>query len=578
MNTYFRFANNLLLPAFAAFLVVSCAPKESSFSLSHSSESTVIAYDGLGGTEEYLLLPIQDDAPVVPMQYKSADDGEITLMVRFARERVDYTMPLQLNGPQDIVVNKIDSTAIAWQKLTLADQYVTGDDEYRPSYHFAPHHGWMNDPNGMVYKDGEYHLFYQHNPYASNWSNMHWGHAVSRDLVNWEHLPDALAPDSLGQIYSGSCIVDKYNAAGWGKDAIIAFYTSHGKAETQCVAYSLDNGRTFIKYDKNPVLTSPSWNFRDPKVLYHASSEKYIMAVTAGTCIEFYSSTNLKEWSFESKFGETYGWHTGCVWECPDLVELPAADGSDASHWVLVVNINPGAPQGGSATQYFVGSFDGKEFVCNDEPSEVKWLDYGLDHYAAVTWANAPEDRTIAIAWMSNWQYANQVPTCWFRSANTIARDLFLFEYDGEQYVGSAPSKEIEAFRQPTTDFSTADEVCFTLERTAEPARFSMCNATGEHLDFEIDFAEGVVTVDRTMSGISDFSDAFASKIVGPLLGEDCDVRLFVDKASVELFINGGRTAMTNTVFPVEPYDQLIFAQPENASKLEMYTINPTKQ
>ena len=365
------------------------------------------------------------------------------------RKPSNYFVPVDLSGYADKHISfnfqLAPESALCWKEMKLSDQFDSSNREkFRPAYHFSPAWGWMNDPNGMVYKDGEYHLFYQYNPYGSMWGNMHWGHAISKDLIHWEHQPVAIAPDALGTIFSGSCVVDKDNTAGFGAGAIVAFYTSASDRQVQSMAYSLDNGRTFKKYDRNPILTSTQRDFRDPKVFWHKESNKWIMVLAVGQEMQLYSSPNLKDWTYESSFGEGQGAHAG-VWECPDLIELPVK-GTELKKWVLICNINPGGPFGGSATQYFVGTFDGKQFV-NESPALTKWMDYGKDHYATVTWSNAPEDRKIALAWMSNWEYANNVPTSQYRSANSVPRDLALYTKNGQTYLSSTPSPEVLKLR-----------------------------------------------------------------------------------------------------------------------------------
>ncbi|MGL5272413.1 MAG: glycoside hydrolase family 32 protein, partial [Phocaeicola sp.] len=459
----------------------------------------------------------------------------------------------------------------------LSDTFDTTNREaYRPFYHFTPEYGWMNDPNGMVYKDGVYHLFYQYNPYGSMWGNMHWGHATTTDLVTWEHQPVALAPDVIGAIFSGSAIVDENNVAGFGKDAIVAFYTSAGDRQTQSIAYSLDNGKSFVKYAGNPVLTSPAPDFRDPKVFYHNESSKWIMILAVGQEMQLFSSDNLKEWAYESSFGEGEGAHGG-VWECPDLIEV-AVEGTNEKKWVLFCNINPGGPFGGSATQYFVGTFDGKKFV-NESPALTKWMDYGKDHYATVTWSNAPEGRHIGIAWMSNWQYANDVPTMQFRSANSVPRDFSLFVSEGVTYLKSAPSKELLALRgkgEKAKSFkvnktynidklAVGSEGAFELEITiqnkdAEVIGLQLFNSKGEKVDMFYNLVEKTFSMDRTQSGLVEFSKEFPVVTVAPTeKTNELKLRLFVDKCSIEAFGNDGRFAMTNLVFPTEPYTRMSF-------------------
>lgn len=460
------------------------------------------------------------------------------------------------------------------------------DAGYRPVYHFSPPNGWMNDPNGMVYKDGEYHLFYQHNPTANVWGNMHWGHAVSTDLVNWQHLPIALAPDSLGTIFSGCAVIDTDNTAGFGAGAIVAFYTADGERQTQCMAYSTDNGRSFAKYEGNPVVTADIRDFRDPKVFFHTPTRCWVMVLAAGQEMQIYSSANLTQWNYESSFGLNEGAHGG-VWECPDLVEL-AVNGTQDKRWVMIVNLNPGGPFGGSATQYFVGSFDGKTFT-NDFPGTTKWMDWGKDHYATVTWSNAPAGRTIALGWMSNWQYANEVPTEGFRGMNTVPRDLMLFASAGQMYLQSAPSPELKALRgtahrQPAfaverthniDNLVKANTGSFELEMTfanagAEVIGFQLFNTEGQELDCYYNLTEGKFYMDRTKSGLTNFSADFVATTAATLPGHgnEFSLRLLFDRASIEAFGDNGRWAMTNLIFPSEPYNRISFY-----AKGGMYTV-----
>lgn len=433
-----------------------------------------------------------------------------------------------------------------------------------------------NDPNGMVYKDGVYHLFYQYNPYGSMWGNMHWGHATSTDLVNWEHQPIAIAPDALGTIFSGSCVVDKDNTAGFGAGAIIAFYTSASDRQVQSMAYSLDNGKTFKKYARNPILTSTQRDFRDPKVFWHDATDKWIMILAVGQEMQIYSSANLKDWAYESSFGEGQGAHGG-VWECPDLIELPI-EGTELKKWVLICNINPGGPFGGSATQYFVGTFDGKKFV-NESPKNTKWMDWGKDHYATVTWSNAPEGRHIALAWMSNWQYANNVPTTQYRSGNSVPRDLSLYTSAGETYLKSSPSRELlklrgkeekkHSFKVDRTynmdkllsDNTGTYEIEMTIKnRNAEVIGFQLFNSKGEEVDIYYNLVEKKFAMDRSKSGVVSFSSDFPVLTLAPIEGNsEMTLRLFVDKSSLEAFGDDGRFAMTNLVFPSEPYNRISF-------------------
>ena len=557
--------------------------------------------------QRYLLLPVEEVIPDVRVSM-IVNNKEVNVAdVRLAVNRVDYFVPLDLSdyagknillkfklGSNDPIRGKL--SAVCCKEMKLSDTFDTGNREkFRPTYHFSPLYGWMNDPNGMVYKDGEYHLFYQHNPYGSKWGNMHWGHAISKDLINWEHRPDAITPDALGTIFSGSAVVDTDNTAGFGAGAIVAIYTQNSDRQVQSIAYSTDNGRSFTKYENNPVLTSDARDFRDPKVFWHKETQRWIMLLAVGQEMQIFSSSNLKDWAFESSFGEGQGAHGG-VWECPDLFELPV-DGTNEKKWVLLCNLNPGGPFGGSATQYFVGTFNGKEFV-NESPSQTKWMDWGKDHYAAVTWSDAPDNRRIAIAWMSNWQYANDVPTSQYRSPNSVPRDLSLFTVDGETYLQSAPSPELLKLRdisqkrsfkvngtRTIKDMIAGNEGAYEIELTienqyADVIGFHLYNDKGEEVDMQYDMKEKKFSMDRRKSGDVGFNENF------PMLtwtaiesGKDeLKLRLFVDKSSVEAFVDGGRFVMTNQVFPSEPYTHIDFYSKGGAYKVDSFVIYKLKK
>ena len=557
--------------------------------------------------QRYLLLPVEEVMPDVRVSM-IVNNKEVNVAdVRLAVNRVDYFVPLDLSdyagknillkfklGSNDPIRGKL--SAVCCKEMKLSDTFDTGNREkFRPTYHFSPLYGWMNDPNGMVYRDGEYHLFYQHNPYGSKWGNMHWGHAISKDLINWEHRPDAITPDALGTIFSGSAVVDTDNTAGFGAGAIVAIYTQNSDRQVQSIAYSTDNGRSFTKYENNPVLTSDARDFRDPKVFWHKETQRWIMLLAVGQEMQIFSSSNLKDWAFESSFGEGQGAHGG-VWECPDLFELPV-DGTNEKKWVLLCNLNPGGPFGGSATQYFVGTFNGKEFV-NESPSKTKWMDWGKDHYATVTWSDAPDNRRIAIAWMSNWQYANDVPTSQYRSPNSVPRDLSLFTVDGETYLQSAPSPELLKLRdiskkrsfkvngtRTIKDMIAGNEGAYEIELTIENQHadvigFRLYNDKGEEVDMQYDMKEKKFSRDRRKSGEVGFNENF------PMLtwttiesGKDeLKLRLFVDKSSVEAFGDGGRFVMTNQVFPSEPYTHIDFYSKGGAYKVDSFVIYKLKK
>lgn len=547
----------------------------------------------------YLLLPVEESSPEAKIGMIVDNELVRTLNVRLAVDKVDYFVPVDLAG----YANKglsfnfqlVPESAICWKEMKLSEEFDTNNrEQFRPVYHFSPPYGWMNDPNGMVYKDGEYHLFYQYNPYGSMWGNMHWGHAISKDLIRWEHQPVAIAPDALGTIFSGSCVVDHENTAGFGAGAIIAFYTSAGDRQVQSMAYSLDNGHTFKKYDRNPILTSTQRDFRDPKVFWHTATKKWIMVLAVGQEMQFYSSPNLKDWDFESRFGDGQGAHAG-VWECPDLIELPVR-GSGQKKWVLICNLNPGGPFGGSATQYFVGTFDGKQFV-NESPALTKWMDWGKDHYAAVTWSDAPEGRSIALAWMSNWEYANNVPTLQYRSANSVPRELELYTRNGQTYLSSKPVREALTLRgeaRKTDAFKVerpyevspilADnpgtyEIEIKFRNTgAGVIGFQLLNSKGEEVEMYYNLPEKTFTMDRRNSGRVDFSKSFATATVAPISGgKEYALRLFVDKCSIEAFDENGEFVMTNLVFPEEPYNRIRFFARGGAymvTSLSIYPLN----
>ncbi len=525
----------------------------------------------------YVLLPIEETTEdVVLFVIKDNTIQQTLFNIRLAVNKVDYLMPLSIKEYEGEVSLLFQShnqhrsqNAACWNAMQVTDNYDATNTEYfRPEYHFTPAYGWMNDPNGMFYLDGVWHLFYQFNPYASVWGNMHWGHATSTDLLHWEHQPVALAPDAWGTIFSGSCVVDKDNTAGFGKNTIVAFYTSAGANQTQSMAYSTDGGKTFTKYSKNPILCSTAIDFRDPKVMWHEASQRWIMLLAVGQHMEIYSSINLKEWQKESEFGHNYGNHGG-VWECPDLVQLPI-EGTTDKRWVLICNINPGGPAGGSATQYFVGDFDGKTFTCESAPTVTKWMDYGKDHYAAVTWSNAPQNRTVAIAWMSNWQYANVVPTKQFRSANSLPRDLSLFAYEGEHYLQSLPSPEVlHAFsgkavsmKQIAKSKTATYRADITLHnRNTKKVYLTFANTQGEQIILTYDFEAQTCAFDRTKSGKVDFHTDFPAVMVAPTYNASnrVSLSLYFDKASVELFGDNGRFVMTNIIYPTEPYSAFTY-------------------
>lgn len=598
---------NHLAVAMVAVSFTACQPQKSGLTFEHQGDTLTIVH--ITNPSKYLILPIQESCNEGKVKLDTGSPADMAMDVRLAVDSVEYYVPFALpQGVKEAVVTigRVAANAVCWDNISLADTFDTSNtDYYRPEYHHTPLYGWMNDANGLVYKDGEYHLYFQYNPYGSKWGNMHWGHSVSKDLVHWQHLDPAIARDTLGHIFSGSTVIDKNNSAGYGKDAMIAFYTSasdeHG--QIQCMAYSNDNGRTYTKYEKNPILTPFDGlkDFRDPKVFWYEPAQKWYMIVSADKNMRFYSSTDLKQWEYLSQFGEGYGVQPN-QFECPDFIQLPVDGNKDNMKWVMIVNINPGCPFGGSATEYFIGDFDGKEFKCDTDKSVTKWLDFGKDHYATVCFSNTG-DRIIAVPWMSNWQYANVTPIRQYRGANALPRELSLYTKNGEIYMAANVVKETEALRKSTRNIESLSVEGETvidsitdglnsgveLEMDIVPGKaqtvgFDIMNAKGEKTKIYLDLKSGRAVMDRTESGLIAFGEKaephfkenhdrrktesinyindFALGTWAPLSlceGKSYHLNVFVDKCSVELFVDGGRIAMTNLVFPTEVYNSLRF-------------------
>lgn len=467
------------------------------------------------------------------------------------------------------------------------------DEPFRPQFHFSPPEKWMNDPNGLVYHQGVYHLFYQYYPEDIVWGPMHWGHATSTDMIHWENKPIALYPDEHGLIFSGSAVVDKNNTSGFGTGdnlPLVAVFTYHlmegekaGRKDfqTQGIAYSLDNGESWTKYKGNPVIGNEGIkDFRDPKVFWHEESSEWIMALVAGDHAKFYSSDNLKEWDLLSEFGKDKGAHGG-VWECPDLFKLKV-DESEEEKWVLLISINPGAPNGGSGTQYFVGDFNGTTFTTDQE--QTKWLDYGMDNYAGVTYNNVPDGRRIFIGWMSNWNYARDTPTKAWRSSMTLPRTLTLHKSDEGYYLKNFPLSEFDRiskgkvlFPKPVALDEPFQREFENLNRTelkflADPNEnyaITYSNSEGEQLCFQLLGESSELLLDRTRSGIVDFEDSFGGAIQKQPYSPEGDkirVRIIMDASSVEVFIDGGKHVFTNQIFPTKPYTKLEISGPADGS------------
>lgn len=475
------------------------------------------------------------------------------------------------------------------------DKKETYQEQFRPQMHFSPAAHWMNDPNGMVYYKGIYHLFFQYYPGGIVWGPMHWGHAESTNMINWKQLPIALYPDSLGYIFSGSAVVDLNNTSGFGKNGkipLVAIFTNHdpkgeraGKNDFQneSLAYSLDNGNTWTKYSGNPVLKNTGIrDFRDPKVMWYAAGHKWIMTLATQDRITFFSSSNLKDWTKESEFGKEIGAHGG-VWECPDLISFKL---NGKPYWVLIVNLNPGGPNGGSATQYFVGDFDGNKFTSHQ--TKTKWLDYGPDEYAGVTWNNTG-NRKLFLGWMSNWLYANQVPTEKWRNAMTIPRELKLKDVNGDILLTSQPVAELKsnyAEVQTLKNLAVNNKLNIAAKAGALPGQYvlklkmqqvksyaiTLSNQKNEQLVIGYDAGKKQYYIDRSKSGKTDFNKDFPGRFVAPRLSNSAqsDITLVVDKASVELFADNGLTVMTAIFFPGVNLDKMNISTPDRLSINDM--------
>lgn len=484
------------------------------------------------------------------------------------------------------------------EKTAKTEKYA---EPHRPQLHFSPVAHWMNDPNGMVYNKGTYHLFYQYYPGATIWGPMHWGHATSEDLVHWKQLPVALYPDSTGYIFSGSAVIDSSNTSGFGKNGkspMVAIFTVHDpkgeKAGTnnyqnESIAYSLDDGASFTKYSGNPVIKNPGLtDFRDPKVFWYAPDKKWIMTLATKTDITFYSSPNLKDWTRQSEFGKNIGAHGG-VWECPDLFQL-SLDGK--SYWVLIVNLNPGGPNGGSGTQYFIGQFNGTSFT--PVSTETRWLDYGPDEYAGVTWSGTGK-RKVFLGWMSNWLYANLVPTEKWRNAMTVPRELTLKSVHNSIVLSSLPVKELNSLIENTTagkDLIIHKKMNLTRNlihqqgqykvtfNTAQIRQYAvtLSNKTGEEITVGYDKKSNEYYIDRLHSGDASFSKAFAGRFIAPRISADAahNLTLIIDDSSIELFADQGLTAMTATFFPKTPFTHLEI-KADDELKLEHFKVMTLK-
>lgn len=501
----------------------------------------------------------------------------------------------------------------------LIDKTITEEEiMYRPNFHFTPQKGWMNDPNGMFFLDGTYHLFYQYYPDGNIWGPMHWGHATSKDMIQWEEQAIAIYPDNNKYIFSGSAVVDTNNTSGFksGKSTpIVAIYTLHDMdkekegridVEQQDIAFSNDNGFTWQKFDEgNPVIKNPEIrDFRDPKVTWDETHKQWIMVLAAQDRVRFYKSENLKKWEFISDFGNNIGAHGG-VWECPDFFEMKV-EGSNETKWVLIQSLNPGGANGGSGTQYFIGDFDGTHFVLDSNFSKKVqngqgvWIDYGKDNYAGVTWNNisSTDGRKLFIGWMSNWDYAQKVPTFTWRGSTTIAREIRLINKANGYYLVSNPVKELNNYISKTIKKKnlidkekvvivkpeeidlTQAIIEFNLENIKKDSyQFTLSNAIGESLTFGINTIKNYLFIDRSKSGKIDFSEKFASSISKVNLDEiqtSANFKIILDKTSIELFYNNGEKVMTEIFFTNKPFNTLSASSKEGID-LSTILINQLK-
>lgn len=477
------------------------------------------------------------------------------------------------------------------------------NDPFRPDFHFTPKEKWMNDPNGLVYQNGTYHLFFQHYPDSTVWGPMHWGHAVSTDLLSWEEKPIALYPDSLGYIFSGSAVIDKNNTAGFGADAMIAMFTYHdpksekagsNKFQTQGIAYSLDEGESWTKYEGNPVVKNPGIrDFRDPKVFWNDEIEKWQMLLAAKDHIQFFESSDLKQWEKLSDFRFNDDPELG-VWECPDLFELQV-EGTDEKKWVLIISHGgESAPNGGSGTRYFVGDYDNKKFTTDQEQSQ--WIDYGTDNYAGVSFNNVPDGRRVVIGWMSNWNYATTTPTEGWRSAMTLPRKLSLFRGANGYNLRTNVVEELAEFKetiQPEQDKSENGIRLRSEELSSSIVSFEIVNPDGAEFvlmndsgnEFLMRYKDDTFYTDRTHSGLVDFNENFTNTEPQKVeIGrkDTLKVKIYIDKSSIEVFLNNGNYTMTNLVYPETPWETLNIEVKDGAEIKELdvkkVTLNLSSQ
>jgi fructan beta-fructosidase len=491
--------------------------------------------------------------------------------------------------PDGIKVQRRWSVSLMMLVLPLMCSIIAGSAEevlynepFRPQFHFTPQKNWMNDPNGLVFYKGEYHLFFQYNPFGPEWGHMSWGHSISTDLVHWEELPVALSEQNGVMIFSGSVVVDWHNTSGFckgskggGHSCLVAIYTGYdGKIQNQNIAYSNDRGRTWEKYSHNPVIDLNMDNFRDPKVFWYEPEQKWVMVtvLSAQHKVRLFSSTDLKRWMPLSDFGPAAA--VQGVWECPDLFQLPIENKPGQNRWVLSVNINPGGIAGGSGGQYFIGNFDGTTFVNENPSGEVLWADYGKDFYASTSFSDIPssDGRRIWIGWLDNWQYAGKVPTFPWRGQQTIPRRLKLKSLPEGIRLLQEPIAELKALREQNIDvqnmgLSAANRVLkskrgsyetLEIEAVIDPEKaksfgLEVRTRGAEKTIVGIDLLESKLFLDRTHSGLTSFDPDFAGRQTAPLKirkTKTIELHIFIDRCSIEVFANRGETVISNLIFP----------------------------
>lgn len=494
---------------------------------------------------------------------------------------------------------------IAASPIASVDSTKWFQEPFRPQFHFTPEKMWMNDPNGMIYHKGTYHLFYQYYPDDIVWGPMHWGHATSTDLLHWKHKKIALYPDKLGLIFSGSVVIDKENTSGLGtkeNPPMVAIFTYHnmeiekaGKINTQSqgLAYSLDQGETWKKYDKNPIISNTTLkDFRDPKAFWNSETQTWNMTLVAGDHAQFYTSKNLINWQLEGMFGKNIGAHGG-VWECPDVFKLKV-ENSNEEKWVLFISINPGAPLGGSGTQYFVGDYDGKNFKTSQK--NVQWIDYGMDNYAGVTYNNAPDNKRIFIGWMSNWLYARNTPTQNWRSAMTLPRELSLCKINNQYVLKSKPVAQIKdilenefasnllvlnASEKAVFEYKNLNQSDIEFKAKAKDLKLIFSNSVNDSLVLHYEASKKTFTVDRTRSGIVNFEPHFAEKphvsSISNCTADEVQYQIILDWSSIEIFLDEGVYSFTEQVFPRKPFSKLTIISNQN-QEIKNLKINKVKR